>query len=657
MTKGQDAMKRMVFGLALVLALCTGAQAQDNTQNKAAVAAVVSTLEAIEKRDWARARAEIGPAGTIGRDIMDWHLLRYDQGNFEDYQDFLARRPDWPGLPYLRKAGERKIPSHASASDVIAYFVGQEPQTGVGALRLSAALRSTGAADKATAVIVKAWTELSLSTDEERAFLAQFSKTLAPHHAARQDMLLWRDYASEAERMMPLVDAGTAKLAAARIALIRRDAGVDARIAAVPSALADDPGLAYARFQWRDAKRRIDDATALMQERSGSAAALGRPEAWGDRRRDFARQLMRDGKAKEAYRLASRHYLTEGNDYSDLEWLSGFIALTDLNDPETALTHFRRLRIAVATPISLGRAGYWEGRAYEALGRAEDARAAYEFGGEFQTSYYGLLAAEKAGMPMDPGLVGGESYADWRTAAFVNSSVFQAAKLLWAADQPLLFTRFLRHLAESLTPVEQGQLAEMALQLDQPYAAVYLAKYAADAGVVLMRPYFPLPALAKESFPVPTELALSIARRESEFYAQARSPAGARGLMQVMPGTAKLMAAKLGLPYEVNRLTSDPGYNTALGSAYLAHLIEKFGPAYVLVAAGYNAGPGRPASWIKTYGDPRDPNVDAVDWVEHIPFNETRNYVMRVMESVVIYRARLSGQTGPIRLSAELKGR
>ena len=646
-------MKRVVFGLTLMLALCTGATAQD----KVAVAAVASTLQAIEERDWARARATIGPAGTIGRDIMDWHLLRYDQGNFEDYQDFLARRPDWPGLPFLRRAGERKIKRGANPNGVIAYFAEQEPQTGVGALRLSAALRSVGAGDKADAVVVKAWKELSLKPDEEAAFLAQYAKTLAPHHAARQDALLWRDRATEAERMMPLVDAETAKLAAARIALIRLDDGVDARIAAVPAAYANDPGLAYARFQWRDAKRRTDDATSLMQDRSTSAASLGRPEAWGDRRRDLARQLMRDGKAKQAYRLASRHHLTSGDDYSDLEWLSGFIALTDLNDPETALTHFRRLRIAVATPISLGRAGYWEGRAYEALGRSEDAQAAYEFGAEFQSSYYGLLAAEKAGMPMDPGLVGEESYADWRTAGFVNSSVFQAAKLFRAADQPLLFTRFLRHLAESLTPAEQGQLAEMALQLDQPYAAVYLAKYAADGGVVHMRPYFPVPSLAKESFPVPTELALSIARRESEFYAQARSPAGARGLMQVMPGTAKLMAAKLGLPYEVGRLTSDPGYNTALGSAYLAHLIEKFGPAYALVAAGYNAGPGRPASWIKTYGDPRDPSVDAVDWVEHIPFNETRNYVMRVMESVVIYRARLSGQTGPIRLSEELKGR
>jgi soluble lytic murein transglycosylase len=254
-------------------------------------------------------------------------------------------------------------------------------------------------------------------------------------------------------------------------------------------------------------------------------------------------------------------------------------------------------------------------------------------------------------------LLGKEAYADWRSASFVKSSVFQAAMLLRAADQPLLFTRFLRHLAESLTPSEQGQLAEMALQLDQPYAAVYLAKYAADGGVVHMRPYFPLPEIAKNKFSVPTELALSIARRESEFYSQATSPAGARGLMQVMPGTAKIMAAKLGMTYEAGRLTSDPGYNTTIGSAYLAELISEFGPAYALVAAGYNAGPGRPRSWIQTYGDPRDPAVDAVDWVEHIPFNETRNYVMRVMESVVIYRARLTGQTGPIRLSEELKGR
>lgn len=648
-------MKRMFVGLAMLLALSTGAGA--GAQDRATADAVAAAMPAIGAGDWQKAATLIGPAGQIGRDILDWHRLRDGAATFEEYQDFVSRRPDWPGMPLLRKSGESSISNDTHPNRIIAYFVGQSPQTGTGALRLAAALRSIDADDLAAATVVKAWRELSLTADEQAAFLSRYGPLLATHHAARQDALLWRSLASEAERMMPLVDAGTAKLAAARIALIRKDNGVDARIAAVPAALTDDPGLAYARFQWRDSKGRIEDATSLMQERSASAAALGQPEAWSPRRRDLARQLMRDGKAKEAYRLASRHYLTEGNDYSDLEWLSGFIALTDLDDPETALTHFRRLRIAVATPISLGRAGYWEGRAYEALGRTEDARAAYEFGAEYQSSYYGLLAAEKAGLPMDAGLVGTETYADWRDGSFVNSSVFQAAMLFRAADQPLLFTRFLRHLAESLTPEEQGQLAEMALQLDHPYTAVYLAKYAADGGVVHMRPYFPVPDLAKTDFPVPTELALSIARRESEFYASAQSPAGARGLMQVMPGTAKLMAAKLGMPYELGRLISDPGYNATLGSAYLAHLIEQFGPAYALVAAGYNAGPGRPRSWMNTYGDPRDPKVDAVDWVEHIPFNETRNYVMRVMESVVIYRARLSGQTGPIRLSEELKGR
>ncbi len=645
-------MKRVAFGLAMLLALCTSASGQD----KAAASAMTAAMAKVNAREWAGAVSVVVPAGQIGRDIVEWHRLRSERANFDDYQDFLTRRPDWPGLPYLRKAGEAAIPKDANANRVVAYFVNQEPQTGVGALRLAAALRSIDANDAAADTIVKAWRELSLSQDEESAFISIYGKLLAPHHATRLDALLWRDRATDAERMMPLVDPATAKLAAARIALIRKDPGVDSRIAAVPPGLADDPGLAYARFQWRDSKGRINDATALMQERSASAATLGSPEAWAPRRRDLARQLMRDGKAKEAYRLASRHFLTEGDDYSDLEWLSGFIALTDLKDPETALAHFRHLRLAVATPISLGRAGYWEGRAYEALGRTGDAQAAYAFGAEFQTSYYGLLAAEKAGLAMDSQLLGKESYGDWQGASFVGSSVFQAAMLLRAADQPLLFTRFLRHLAESLTADEQGKLAQMALNLDHPYTAVYLAKYAADSGLVLMRPYFPMPADVKRDYPVPTELALSIARRESEFYTRAISPAGARGLMQVMPGTAKIVALKIGLSYDLARLTTDPAYNATIGSAYLAELIAEFGPAYPLVAAGYNAGPGRPRSWMQTYGDPRDPAVDAVDWVEHIPFNETRNYVMRVMESVVIYRARLAGQIGPIRLSQELKG-
>jgi soluble lytic murein transglycosylase len=238
-----------------------------------------------------------------------------------------------------------------------------------------------------------------------------------------------------------------------------------------------------------------------------------------------------------------------------------------------------------------------------------------------------------------------------------DDSVFEAARWLRAAGEPDLAERFLVHLAESLTPEEMESLADVALEWDRPHMALMIAKYAASQGVILPRAYFPVVDLGVDPIPVPPEWALSIARRESEFNPSVMSSAGARGLMQLMPGTAEIVSRDLGLDYSVSRLITDPRYNARLGTAYLADLRERFGDNVILVAAGYNAGPGRPARWIELYGDPRSPNVDPVDWIEHIPFRETQNYVMRVMESVPIYRARLAGEPVPLKVSEEMKVR
>ncbi|MBU2244745.1 MAG: lytic transglycosylase domain-containing protein, partial [Alphaproteobacteria bacterium] len=375
------------------------------------------------------------------------------------------------------------------------------------------------------------------------------------------------------------------------------------------------------------------------------------------RRRTLARQMMRDGKAQIAYAAASRHGLSAEEDhYADLEWLSGYIALRYLDDPALALDHFNRFRVSVTTPISLGRAGYWEGRALEAMGAADDAAAAYAFGAQFQTAFYGLLSAEKIGRSLDPALTGELRFADYKQAAFMGSSVLKAAVLLDEAGDAPLAARFLRHLGESLSPQELGQLGDLALDLD-PYLAVLVAKFAADQGIVLNRAYYPLHAMAQADLPVEPELALAIARRESEFYPKARSGVGARGLMQLMPRTGAAMAEKLGIPGFEEAQLDDPILNARLGSAYLAQLEEEFGRNIPLIAVGYNAGPSRARDWITRFGDPRGGKVDPVDWIEHLPFRETQNYVMRVAESLPVYRARLHGETGPITLSKDLASR
>ena len=457
--------------------------------------------------------------------------------------------------------------------------------------------------------------------------------------------------------MLPLDSAYTRAVATVRVALQANENGVDDLIAALPERALNSGGLAYDRFRWRIRRNFYDSAADLLLERSTSAARLGDPQQWADWRRRLARREMRDGSARRAYEIASRHFLTEGADFADLEWLSGYIALRRLDDPATALKHFQRFAKAVNGPISLARAGYWQGRAYEALGRSADAQSAYGEGARYQTAFYGLLSAEKIGLPLSPAMVGQETYPDWRGSDIAASSVFQMARLLQAAGDRVQALRFLLHLGESLSGSDIGRLAGLALEWGDANSALLLAKAAADKGVIWPAAYFPMNGIEAMNLPVDPELALAIARRESEFNTAAVSGAGARGLMQVMPGTAKLMAAQAGLGYDGGKLTTDWQYNARLGSAYLARLIGEFGPVPVLVTAGYNAGPGRPRQWIADLGDPRSNEVDVVDWIENVPYRETQNYIMRVTESLPIYRARLTGKTGPLRFSQELKGR
>jgi soluble lytic murein transglycosylase len=466
------------------------------------------------------------------------------------------------------------------------------------------------------------------------------------------DEMLWQGETAAIDRMMQRVPEGWQRLAAARRALAARADGVDARIAAVPDDLRGNAGLAYERFNWRARKGRNSEAIALLAERSRSPELLGQPEKWANWRRIYARQLMRDGQYDEAYSIASLHFLVEGSHFADLEWLSGYLALRFLADPELALLHFDRFQGAVASPISLGRAGYWKGRAWAALGDTEAAAVAYAAGAEHQTSFYGLLAAEAAGLPLDPTLAGTETFPPLAETGIGDSSVLEAGLLLLDAGDLNLAERFLTHLVEGKPREESGSLAAEILDRGEPHVALMIAKRTARESIVLPAAYFPLSPLMERELPVSKALALAIARRESEFDPVVVSPAGARGLMQLMPGTASDVSDDLGISYSRERLTSDPGYNVRLGSSYLAGLTETFGPAPVLVTVGYNAGPGRSRDWLRRYGDPRRRSVDVIDWIEGIPFRETRNYVMRVTESVINYRARLGdAPVGPVAIT------
>lgn len=612
-------------------------------------------MDLMREGNWAAAQIEARGDGQAALDVILWHYLRAGLGSPREVQDFLSRNPDWPGLPYLREKSEGAMTS-ASAEAIRAFYADHVPETGAGALSLARALLTADDREAANAVILEAWRRLPLTTEEHAAFLSAYGPLLAPHHTERLDVMLWNGWDSNARAMLPVVGEDWRALAEARMALRADAPGVDTRIEAVPAALSADAGLAYERFAWRVRKARTADAVELLLARSSSPETLGRPDIWARQRDDLVRRLMWDQQYQTAYEVASGHHLTEGSSFADLEWLAGYLSLRFLDAPERAAGHFRALRGGVDSPISLGRAGYWLGRALEASGDAEGAAKAFEFGAQYQTSFYGLLAAEAGGLPPDPLLSGTEVFPDWRDASFTRSSVFTAAILLLDAEEKVLAERFLTHLAESLDRQQIGQMGQMLEDLNLPHVQVMLGKRAAQYGHEVHAPYYALHRVAELEHPVPTELVLAIARRESEFDPGVISPVGARGLMQVMPRTAQEVAGWLDVEYSESKLLTDPIYNAVLGATYLERLAEQFNGNAVMIAAGYNAGPSRPERWMQERGDPRRGDMDVIDWIEHIPFTETRNYVMRVTESLPIYRARLGRDPHPVPFSEELKG-
>ncbi len=616
-------------------------------------------LSEMRKGDWNEALRVSGQRGSVSRDIIVWHWLRQGFGSSGDVLVFLDRRPDWPGLAWLRRKSEPSF-TGADPDRVLKFYADTPPQTAEGALNYAVALMAKGQQGEAQADVVTAWRTMPMGSGLQKDYLENFGKLLKPHHAARLDRMLWDGHLVSAAQMLPLVGADDRKLAEARIALQKRAPGVDAKVAAVPKTVADAPGLAFDRFVWRDRKELDDSAIDLMLARSTSPEALGEPDKWAEGRRRLARLEMRQGSAARAYQIAANHHMTPemGYAYADLEWLAGFLALRRLDDPATAVRHFQNFSTAVQSPISKGRGGYWLGRAHAAQGNAEKAYEAYAVGADNQTSFYGLLAAEQIGRPFDPELATPRRAPHWRQAGFADSSVLEAGLLLLKAGEDNLSERFLTHLVEGLDPVQANQLGDLAIELNEPHLAVMIAKRAATTGTVLPAAYYPVHPVADMGLPMAKEMTLAIARRESEFDPVVISGAGARGLMQVMPATAKLVAQELGIlsGHQTGRLTSDWQYNAKLGANYLSGLAADFNGNVVMMAAGYNAGPRRPISWMQRYGDPRRGQVDVVDWIETIPFSETRNYVMRVAESLPVYRARLGKPALPIPFSQELTG-
>ena len=627
-----------------------------STQDMIAATALKRGLQSAKREDWSAAFAQVRPAGQLGADIIEWHRLRAGAGTLKDTQTFLSRNPDWPGLPFLRQNSEQTIDQNTPPLDVIAFFKPQAPRTLIGSLRLAQGLMQTGQIAQAHNEIARTWVQFEADADTEQKVLATFDTFLAAHHEARLKMRLWAKDHDAVRRLLPLVSRPIQQWAQARIALQKFQNDAPQLAAQLPPDFINDAGLAFDFFRWELRKGDREHAIAKLIDASRLKETLDRPDLWATDRLRLVRDLMWEKRHRLAYDVARRHHLSDGRTYAELEWLAGYIALRQLDLPQDALRHFENHQRAVGTPISLSRSHYWQGRAYEVLNAPQNAQASYRAGAAYQTAFYGLLSAEKISRPLDSRLRGNEKFTPSTQALFLRSSVYHAGRLFLLADHPRLGARFLTHLAESLDREELGQLAALAENADLPNIELLLAKRGLQYGNMIERHFYPLHDLKQHAHNVPPEMALAIARRESEFFADARSSVGALGLMQLMPPTAREMAQTIGLPWKKRQLTQDWRYNARLGTAYLSALEQMYGRSPVQIAAAYNAGPSRADFWLNYLGDPRQGEIDIIDWIEHIPFSETRNYVMRVAESLPNYRARLGRPPLRVSFTQELTG-
>lgn len=612
-------------------------------------------FRAVKSREWDdAARLAAKAKDPLPAKTVLW--LRLARSNppegFEARAKFIDENPEWPELGRLQRLAEESMGDAVPDQKVLAWFAAHEPLTGLGLMRYAEALERAGQAAKAEALLRRAWVEGDFTQREERTFLARHRKALrAEDHLARLDRLLWEGRYQPARRMMLRVDKGHAALAEARLRLSRMEGGVDWAIRHVPDEFERDPGLMYERLRWRRRRDRDESAREILAD---LPPELVRPEAWWDERAILARRALAAGDISVAYRLAREHGLSEGAAFAEGEWLAGWIALRFLQEHEAALQHFTKVYEAVRYPISRARGAYWAGRAAEARNDLALARDWYRRAAEHITTYHGQLAAHRlqdrpgVSLPPDP------RPSMFDTQAFDRRELVKVVRQLGQIGESGELKPFILRLQDlARTPAESVLVGKLAIEQGRPDLAVQAAKRAVRAGVSLIEQAYPLPYQLDGDDPEPA-LLLAVARQESEFDTNAHSGAGARGLMQLLPATARDVAKQINVNYSKAKLKSDPDYNLKLGRAYLSGLLKSYDGSYVLALAAYNAGPARVRGWINDFGDPRDPHVDAIDWIEMIPTPETRNYVQRVLEGLQVYRLRLGTKTVAMSLEHDL---
>ncbi|CAN7569991.1 transglycosylase SLT domain-containing protein [Pararhizobium sp. LjRoot238] len=609
-------------------------------------------LDALSNKDAGRAIAarDAMAKGTLDRHILTWAIAVSGQKGVPSFEIAEAQQElkGWPGLGALRANSERALyRENPPSSDVLSAFGTTRPETADGTIILARALQANGDKTAAAKLLRGLWSKDALDKATETKILVEFPSLLTTaDHKRRMEMLLYRDRQDQAARFSDLGKAQS--LYRAWVAVAKKARNAAALIAAVDPSWAKEPAYLFIRVEYLRKQEKYEAAAKLLAGLPKDKDALVNAAEWWVEQRIISRGLLDQGKFKAAYRIAANHVATDPADIVDAEFHAGWYALRGLEDAATAARHFQRILQASNRPISVSRAWYWLGRAVEA-GAPGNADDYYAKAATLPGTFYGQLAAARLGRK-SLNVTYPSPNADDRSR-FESREAVRAIARLEAAGHGWRADSLYRTLAEELTsPGELAILCARAEKAGGHQLSLQVGKLAFGRGIDVAALAFPIgviPATANISGSGKA-LAYAIARQESAFNPTAISPANARGLLQILPGTAKGVAGRLGLAYSKERLTTDTAYNATLGAQYLGEQIDDFGGSYILTFIAYNAGPRRVPEWIGRFGDPRGKSIDdVVDWIERIPFAETRNYVQRVMENYQVYKSRL-GQTADI---------
>jgi len=605
------------------------------------------SISALSKGQWKTALSTAKKARD--KSIYNFIKWRYfltsgNQASFYDYMLFIKQNNNYPRISRIRYLAEHKLSTDKiSPKKIINWFNKEEPLSGYGKLILGESYIKTGNLDKGKSLIKDGWITAELSRSNMKFFRSRYKKYLdSDDYINRADYLAWEEKYWDLKRMLKYLPKDYQLLYTARQILMSKSYGADQSIKNIPNKLKNDAGLNFDRLKWRRKRGRIDSSLEILFKVKNNKEYLVRPDKWWAERAIITRALIYKKKYELAYKISSQHSLEKGPEFAEAEWMSGWIALSFLKDPILAIDHFNSFYQNVSYPISLSRGAYWLGRSYEKIGDKEQSKQWYEEAAKYLTTYYGQLAHLKI-KPNEKFELKEQQkvMADYKKS-FYQKELVKIVYLLDGLNKDKYTKDILKHLAnDNISQGSEILAAELSTNISRYDFAIQISKLASyqkrfhnDFNYPIMStPKF----VNKRKIPE-TAFILSLIRQESEFDMSANSHAGAQGLMQLMPYTAKLVSKQAKLPYSKSRLTKDPEYNINLGSYYIAGLILQYDGVYPFATAAYNAGPKRVKYWKKINKDPQKKQVDFVDWVELIKFKETRNYVQRVMENYNVYR-------------------